>query len=235
MSPRTRLCIPKIVIAGVAAAVLAAWAGAAPAQGAPATPPPGFSARALAAHAEAELTAGHPGAARLDWERARLLAPRSPAVAAGLEKARAAAGLVESRPPAARRLAQWLTSNEWAWLGAAGLACFASALVAFGWGLLGRGARWSLLAGGAVVASLCFVAAYALAPSAGRAVVVAPEVVARIAPFAQAEAAFPLPEGALVTIRRAHGDYALVAGPGGEGWVPRAGVETILPATERHL
>lgn len=188
----------------------------------------GFSARALATQAESALAAGHPGQARLDWERARLLAPRSPAVAAGLEKARAAGGVIEQPPVAWRRLASHLTSNEWAWIGVGGLACAAAALMAFGWGLA-RTARWAGLAGGGVVAALGLAMAIATAPPPDRAVVVTPASMARIAPFAQADAAFPVAEGAVVSVGRQHGDYTLITGPAGEGWVPSSAVETVVP------
>jgi hypothetical protein len=231
MSTRPRLAARNALIAAIVA-LLAPFVTGAPAVAAPLAG--GYSARALAARAESELTTGHPGAARLDWERARLLAPRSPAVAAGLAKARAAAGIVEERPPLWRRLVERLSSDEWAWIGVAGLACAAAALVAFGWSVLGLATRWSLLAGGAALAALGFLAAARVAPRADQAIVVAPDLVARIAPFAQADPAFAAPEGSVVRVRGRHGEYTLVAGSAGEGWLPSSGVETVLPGERRH-
>jgi len=100
--------------------------------------------------------------------------------------------------------------------------------MAFGWGLA-RTARWAGLAGGGVVAALGLAMAIATAPPPDRAVVVTPASMARIAPFAQADAAFPVAEGAVVSVGRQHGDYTLITGPAGEGWVPSSAVETVVP------
>lgn len=218
----------NVVLTTLVAGALSICIGASPAVAAPV-----YSARMLATQAEAALTAGHPGAARLDWERARLLAPHAPAIAAGLAKARAATNVVEQQPPLWRRLADRLAANEWAWIAVGGLVFAAAALVAFGWRLLAPSVRWSALAGGTTVAGLGLTLAIATAPAADRAVVVAPALVARIAPFAHADVAFRLPEGAVVSIRRQHRDYTLIAGPAGEGWVPGDAVETVLPRPEQ--
>ncbi len=204
--------------------------------GAPAAPATaGYSARALARQAESELAAGHPGPAVLHFERALLLAPRARAVADGLARARAVAGLPAETPALWRRLEHRLAANEWAWIGMVGLVSLAIGLVALAWGMFGRAGRATLLSGGAVLAAVGFVAAAQVAPPARRAIVVAPDVVARIAPFGGADSAFSAAEGSIVTVERVYGDYDLVAGPEGQGWVPRRAVDTILPAGQRRL
>jgi hypothetical protein len=194
-----------------------------------ATPP--YSARALAARAETELRSGQPGRAVLDLERARLLAPRAAALAAALTRARAAAGLPAPQPSMVRRLEGRLGSNEWAWIGILGLSGLGGGAVALAWGARRRAHVAVLLVSGAVVSVVGLVAAAQTSPSSGQAIVVAGDVVARIGPFAQADPAFSAPAGAEVDIERTFGDYALVAGPEGRGWVPRREVETILPST----
>lgn len=224
-------------IAGLAVALVIALttAGAYAAPAHSAVSPTGYSARALATQAEGELASGHPGPAILHFERARLLAPRSPAIAAGLARAQAAAALPAERVPLWQRLEHRLAPNEWAWIGMIGLIWVGFGLIAVAWGAVRRGALMVMLAGGVVCAGIGFVAAVQESPPVRRAIVVAPDVVARIAPFAQADTAFSAPEGSVVTVERTYGDYVLVAGPDGQGWVPRRGVETVIPSPERRL
>ena len=193
-----------------------------------------FSARALVAKATADLAAGHPGLAILGYERARLLAPRATAVTAGLARAQAIAGLPPTETSPVIRLAMWLDGNEWGWIGMAGLILGAAGLVVLSWTRIRRRASLALACAGAGVAAVGFLAAVAVTPPPSRAVVVVPDSVARIAPFAGAEPAFVAPEGAVVTVERTFDHYSLIVSPHGRGWVPEAGVETILPATRKR-
>ena len=190
-----------------------------------------YSARALVAAADAALAAGHPGAAIVELERARLLAPRSAAVASHLAHAREVASVSPAPGGRARRLAGLLSGSEWSGLALAGLALAAAGVVLLSWGAGGRRRTLGLVMGGVAVASLGFLAAAEVTPSRQDAVVVAASEPARIAPFPAAEAAFPLPEGAAVSVVRAHGDYVLVSAADGQGWLPRSSVETILPGS----
>jgi len=191
----------------------------------------GFSARSLVAQAEADLAAGHPGLAVLGYERAHLLAPRAPTVAAGLARARSAAGLPPAEASPAVRFMGRLDANEWGWIAMAGLILAGAGLVALSWGLLRRRGFLLLALGGVGLAAVGFVSAVEVTPPPNRAVVVAPDTVARIAPFAKADQAFAVPEGTAVTIERTYGKYALIASSEGRGWIPEGGVEVILPAT----
>lgn len=193
-----------------------------------------YSTRALVIAAEADLADAHPGRAIVAYERARLLVPRSRVVAAGLARARAAANLPLVEPPATVRAARLLSAGEWGWVAILGLTLGAGALAALAWGVLGRRRVLVIALAGFGAATLAVLGAWQVTPPPGQAIVVAAEATARIAPFAAAEPAFSLTEGAPVTIERTHGDYALIAGPEGRGWVPRAVVETILPATARR-
>jgi hypothetical protein len=193
-----------------------------------------FSARALVAKATADLAAGHPGLAILGYERARLLAPRATAVTAGLARAQAIAGLPPTETSPVIRLAMWLDGNEWSWIGMAGLILGAAGLVVLSWSRIRRRAFLALACAGAGVAAVGFLGAAAVTPPPDRAVVVVPDSVARIAPFAGAEPSFVAPEGAVVTVERTFDHYRLIVSPHGRGWVPEAGVETILPATRKR-
>jgi hypothetical protein len=109
-----------------------------------------------------------------------------------------------------------------------GLILAAMAVVAAAWGLLRRRGLLVLVSA-AGVATLGLLAAQEVSPSPNRAVVVSSDVIARIAPFANADEAFAAPEGSEVSVERTHDSYTLIATPDGRGWVPSASVETILP------
>jgi hypothetical protein len=111
------------------AALLAMWVSssgvsrAASEPPAPANATPANNAAALYDAGNAEARLGHPALAVLDYERARLLAPKDPDIAANLAKVRESAGL----PP---QTGGWLESHErfaspnlMYWLGVLGLAC----------------------------------------------------------------------------------------------------------------
>jgi hypothetical protein len=199
-------------------------------QWAAASPP--YSLRALVSEADADLAAGHPGRAMVQLERARLLAPRSPIVATGMARVQAAANLPAADPGRVTRALQRLSANEWGWVALTSLALSAAGLVLVAW-TVGRRRRFVMLVlAGAAAATFGLLAAWRVTPPASRAVVIATEATARIAPFAASEVAFSVPEGTVVTIERTHGDYALIAGRDGRAWVPRASVETILSAPD---
>lgn len=188
-----------------------------------------YSVRALESQADAELAAGHPGRAILQYERARLVAPRSAAVAAGLVHAREAARLPPVESGRLAHAARLLGADEWGWIAMGGLGVCAAGLVGLAWGLVRRRGFLAMAFAGTGIAILGALAAKQVAPPPDGAVVIAADVIARIAPFAKADQAFVAPEGALVTLERTHGDFALIAGRDGRGWVPRKDVETIFP------
>ena len=197
-------------------------------------PAQGISAKSLIATAEADLAAGRLGPAIVQYERARLLAPRAPTVTAGLARARSVAGLPPTDASVASRVVSRLDANEWGWIGMAGLILAAAGLIAHSWGLIRRRGFLMLALGGVGMASVGLLSAAEVTPPPDRAVVVVPDAVARIAPFAKADEAFSVPEGSLVTVERTYDNYTLIAAPEGRGWVPKGGVETILPATGKH-
>jgi hypothetical protein len=237
---RFSMLLPATVLA-VAAGFGSSQTLAASAADAPSIPwsgqPPAatFSARALAAQAKTELLAGHPGPAILHYERAQLLAPRAPVIAGGLAEARAAAGVNVPLPSLWHRVEHRLGPTEWGWVGMAGLVAIAAAIIALAWGVLRRRGSTVLALAGAALSVLGFLAAVQETPPAERAVVIAPNVTARIAPFDAADPAFFAPEGAVLMVERTHGGYALVAGAEGSGWVPLRDVATILPPAHRRL
>jgi hypothetical protein len=190
----------------------------------------GYSARALLARGDAEMEAHHRGRAIADYERARLLAPRSPLISAALAQARASAGLPPLEESRFASALGTLSPNEWSWIALGGLGLAAAAVVGLGWGVRRLGFGAFLV--GAVVAAASATAAAETGPSPRSAVVVGSDVAVRIAPFAAADPAFVAAEGSQVTIERTRGAYAWVRSSSGDGWIPVDQIETILPPSQ---
>jgi hypothetical protein len=207
------------VLAG--ALLLALAAGHARASG------PVQSVAGLVQDAQAELAA-HPGRAVLDYERARLLAPRAPEIRDGLVRARTAAGLPAARSPSLVRAAEWLSPDEWSRIALLALALGAVAVTAAAWRLWRR-STVPVAVAGLVLALAAGGVAWRTAPGRTAAVVVGANTVSRIAPFLAADEAFVAPEGSRVDVRGTHQGFVRIASDRGEGWVPSSAVETIIP------
>ncbi len=192
----------------------------------------GYSAAALYDLGRSYAASGQPALAILALERARLLEPRDEAIGAALADARAAAGIDAPIGSAPEELASLLPARAWLTIGAAALSLFCLAAVLAGAFRRGRG-----LAIVTSLASACAVAAAGAALSFGalatdRAVVVRERAVARVAPFAEADAVFALRPGELVRVEGARGEHLRVAAQGREGWVAREAIERVVPAEE---
>ncbi len=188
----------------------------------------GYSAPVLFDLGNAYLRDKQPARALLAYERARLLAPRDPALARNLVQAEAATGFAEPSSTVTR-LARSLTLDEWTRLGAATFWLAACATV--GAFVLRRGRGWLRLAaaGGAVVAgvSLAAIASASRVTDTGLVLEAAPLLVS---PFAGAESSGSLRPGAEVELERTHDSFALVRDRAGhEGWIERGAVAPIVP------
>lgn len=186
-------------------------------------------ASALISEGGGALATGHPGQAILDYERARLLAPRSAVVRDGLARARAELSLPLTEPQLAGTSGQILRADQWGWVTLVGLGLGGAGLVAFVWRFVGRWGLAILLALGGSLAAAGVWGVVKISPPPNLAVVVAQDAVALVAPSAEAEKSFSAPEGSLVTIERTQGDYSLISTAGHHGWVRRSGVEMLLP------
>ena len=191
-----------------------------------------YSSPALFNEANAFARQGKVGLAILDYERAQLLSPDDPDIAANLHTVRAKAGLPDAPPPSALR---WLTSippNTLAWLG-----CFGLVLVGFSV-LLGRSSprhrmsfRFATFVGGLLMVASVSGAAL-LWPQLHAAIVVTSDASARISPANAAESLFKLKEGEAVSVQSHHADFLLVQTPAGRsGWVASADVASLIPST----
>jgi tetratricopeptide (TPR) repeat protein len=199
----------------------------------------GVSASLLYDLGNAELRAGHPGRAILAYERALLLEPRNPDIAANLRRARQVANLPEREPTPFEPVARMLTIDEWAFVGAAGL--LLASLVACALMLLPRRAparpraRWAPR-----LAVIVFVGASAIAWALGwtrlrqaeEAVIVAPDAVLRAAPYESASPSGDLLPGELVRVEREHESFRLIRTDKNKaGWVPSSVAPRILSET----
>jgi hypothetical protein len=192
------------------------------------------SASALLSRGNAFLDQGKPGLAVLAYERAQQLAPRDPAIAVNIQTLRDKAGLPTPAFPWWESAARQLSINELAWSGSLALALLCS-VISFGRLLPIRFQR-PLKALSALCAFATIISAAALWlrwPELGRAVVVSSHVTALIAPAENAGSNFPLIEGEIVAPKKVLRNFVLVrTSDGRSGWVPRAQIEPIIPASD---
>jgi hypothetical protein len=188
----------------------------------------GYSAPVLFDLGNAYLRENQPARALLAYERARLLAPRDPAIARNLAQAEAAAG-IEDHSTTAARFARSLTLDEWTWLGTTAFWLAASA--AAGAVMLRRGRAWlgraAVVSGVVAGASLAAIASASGAEQTGLVLESAPVLVS---PFAGAESSGSLRPGAEVELERMHDTFTLVRDRAGhEGWIERGAVAPVVP------
>ncbi len=189
----------------------------------------GYSAPVLFNLANAQQRGGQLGQAILNYERAKLLAPKDPDIAANLQVARQRAGVAEERQSGAHSAAQLLTLNGWFCFAAMAICLLSVALPLKQLRpRLRRALRWSSMA-----AALVFAAALSAIvmrwPELHRAVVTAPEAVAGVAPVTMAQPAFKLRAGEVVMWKQTHGEFARIKNHAGhEGWVKASDIARVV-------
>lgn len=190
----------------------------------------GYSAPVLFNLGNAYLCAGKTGLAILDYQRARLLAPRDPDIAANLNAARNAAGIEVANVPWYGAFSHALSPDAWAWLASSALFGLCAALLATAFWPYARLASRFAAVGCAVVLAAAVGAVVLRAPQLDEAVVTTKNGVARISPFASAATAFPLNEGQTVAINSSHAGFALVTtADGRRGWVAASDFAPLIP------
>jgi hypothetical protein len=191
----------------------------------------GYSAAALFDAANAFARAGHTGLAVLNYERAQLLAPNDPKIAANLNFVRAKADLPPPRQNGWDRSLGLLPPNRMAWVGTFGfLLSGLCLLLAVSAPRTWRTALGAFGVGGALLVAAAIGCAITTWPRLHEAVVLGPQVAARNAPVAGGAAIFQLREGEIVELRAQWGDFALVQTPaGGSGWVARRQISRVVP------
>ncbi len=191
----------------------------------------GYSAPVLFNLANAQHRDGQLGQAILNYERAALLSPNDPDIAANLSSARQKAGLEPERQSLIQKAARALTMNSWFALGTAAVFLIAVALPLKH---LRPQARRGLNFGSALAVIALFFAVSALVlhgTDLRRAVVTASAAVAGVSPVTMAQPVFRLRAGEIVTLQQAHGDFALIRNQAGHaGWVKAGEIARIIPA-----
>ncbi|MDQ6911836.1 MAG: tetratricopeptide repeat protein [Verrucomicrobiota bacterium] len=190
----------------------------------------GYSVPVLYNLANSYFRVGKIGPAILNYERAQVLAPNDPDIAANLSFARKQAGLFVQPDSWRESGPRVLSMNQWAWLGSVALVLLCASIVA---GRIYPEQRLYLRFGTNVAALVLCAAAVSLAlqpDTLDRAVVTAKEGTARISPFASAKSAFVLSAGDNVRIDKTHDGFFLVENRDRRsGWISRDEVARVIP------
>jgi tetratricopeptide (TPR) repeat protein len=199
----------------------------------------GYSAPLCFDLANAEVKAGHIGAAILNYERARYLAPSDRDIDHNLQLARQQAGLKTNSLRWWQVALRVLTINQWltmldTWLGLIALAVVGHVFInrmpagAPNRALFGKIVKTVLFVGIPCFLFTGYITLLA-APMRIEGVVVAKQAVLRLSPFDAAEQIGTLPEGELVTVEQLHDDYFRVEGRDGiYGWTTRQTLEPVI-------
>jgi hypothetical protein len=197
---------------------------------------PGYSAATLYNLGNADARAGKYGAAVLNYERARLLAPNDPDIAANLRTVREAAHLPVDPPRWFDRATVTVNPTLMAWIGVAGVLLLGIGLVAGGGpprtprALRPRWLRPIALPLGVILLGLTLVDARALWPLLHEAVVLTPATPVRVTPVPMGDPSFVLAEAETVTISAQHDHFYLILTRAGKsGWVARGNVAAVVP------
>jgi hypothetical protein len=189
----------------------------------------GWSAPLLYDLANAYAQEGNVGLSVLNYERAQVLAPRDPDIAANLAYVRTKAGLPAPVQLWYQRLARTFSLTTWTLFAVSG---FWLACVAF---LVGRKWRVRRLFPAAAFAALVGVSTLAAAVVLDRdldhaVVVERKSAPVRVSPFDTAASEVALSEGEDVSIIGHHGDFVRVRdGQGRKGWIQSAAVQVVVP------
>lgn len=171
------------------------------------------------------------GPSILNYERARVLSPADPDVAANLRFVRQAAALPAPQQAWYKRAAHTLSLNQWSWLGSAGLCLLCGALLLRGVAGRARPLLGAVAVCGALLLGSAGTAALIERPVLERAVVMAPDAPALLSPFASARPLFSLQEGDVVQVQQVHGGYArIAAGDGRVGWMSLSHLGQVIPS-----
>lgn len=191
----------------------------------------GYSAPVLFNLANAQQRDGQLGQAILNYERAALLSPNDPDIAANLSSARQKAGIEPERQSPVQQAARALTLDGWFWVAATALFFLAAAFpVRQLRPQLRPALNWSSMAA-ALVFALAATAIAVRQPELYRAVVIASEATGGVSPVTMAQPVFKLRAGEIVTLQQTHGDFALIRNQAGHaGWVKAGEIARIIPA-----
>jgi hypothetical protein len=178
---------------------------------------------------------GRPAMAVLNYERARVFAPRDPDIQANLRHVRETVGAPTPTRTGLSRHVRWGNPNTLYWIGVTGLMLAGFCLL-----LRRAGARHRTLLGGGAVLGVAFMLlaigdAVATASTLHEAVAML-ATAARAAPISAAEPIFTVPLVDVVNVREEHGAYDLITdSQGREGWVAGNDLQPVIPGGQRAL
>ncbi len=191
---------------------------------------PRYSAAARYNLGNSYARAGKPGLAVLNYERASLLAPNDPDIAANLRFVRAASHLPSESTGSFTRAVTVASPTVASWLGVAGLAVLGASVL---WGIVSSRRRWmrhAVTVLGAALVGFTVCNAVALWPTLHAAVVVTGATPVRVSPVPMGDPLFTLPEAQTVKIAAEHEDFVLIRTAAGKtGWVSRANIVPVVP------
>ena len=190
----------------------------------------GYSAPTLFNQANAYAAQGKIGLAILTYERARLLAPTDPDIAANLQLVRQHAGLPDANSGWLDRAVSWASPNTFAIMGAVGLLLTgAGILSARSFSRFQLGFNLAVWTGIALMA-LSVLSAISTWQCYHQAVVIAEQAPARISPVTNGETSFTLQPGEMVSVTGNYRDFDLVQNQAGHsGWVAASEMTQIIP------
>jgi hypothetical protein len=190
----------------------------------------GYSASALYNSANAYARAGKPGLAVLNYERANLLAPEDPDVAANLRFVRESAHVAAEPRRWIDRVVTVARPAVVAWLGVAGVLMLGAGLLARLLAPRRRLTRRAALLVGAALLGFAVSNGLVLWPKLHEAVILTAAAPARASPVLMGDPLFTLPEAETVRITAEHEDFLLVRTRAGRtGWVSRANLAPVVP------
>jgi hypothetical protein len=188
---------------------------------------PAFFNEANAAQREGQL-----GAAILNYERARILAPHDLAIEQNLRIAREKAGVSAPAISGWERPAHYLGFDGLALLGSSAL--LISCALLFGRRHVPSLSRRTVRSIAVMCSAVILLTAFSMAlrwSELDRAVIQNAQTTAHIAPAANAQSTFELKAGDLVTTKREHGDFFLVRTlDQRSGWVKKTDLARVIPA-----
>jgi Tetratricopeptide repeat len=200
------------------------------AQKACADAPEGYSADALYNLGNSYARAGKPGMAILNYERATLLAPNDPDIAANLRFTEASAHLPVEPRGRFDRFARIGGPFLLSWVAVLGVILVGACAVAGQLTARHRVLRFMVMLVGVVMIGSAVCSGITLWPTLHEGVIITASTPGRVSPVPMGDSLFVLAEGERVTISAEHEGFTLVhTRAGRSGWIADANVAPVVP------
>jgi len=191
----------------------------------------GYSAPVLFDLGNSYYREGNFAQAILAYQRARLLAPNDPDIAANLQLAQRQAGVAASDPRWSDKLTSFLSVSAWAWLACSAWALFCLCLLVRAALPQWRSPFTLVATADALILGLAIAALVVSSGQLRQAVVIDKNASALISPFPAAQTVFSPAPGETVTVQKAYNDFFLVKDNAGHsGWISKTQIAPIVPS-----